>query len=41
LEKSRQEARRLTNTALAALKPFGKKGEPLWALAGYLLEREY
>jgi len=41
LEKSRREAQRLTAEALDALEPFGKKGETLRALAGYLLQREY
>ena len=41
LEKSRKEAHRLTAQARAALKPFGKKGETLNALADYLLKRDY
>ncbi len=41
LEKSRQEARRLTARALSALEPFGKKGEPLRAIGDFLLRREY
>lgn len=41
LEKSRAEARRLTRTAHAALKSFGKRGEILGALADHLLAREY
>ena len=41
LEKSRREARRLTNQAHAALAPFGKKADTLRALANYLLERDY
>ncbi|MEO6789320.1 MAG: polyprenyl synthetase family protein [Chthoniobacteraceae bacterium] len=41
LEKSRAEAKRLTRTAHAALKPFGKKADTLRALADYLLAREY
>jgi geranylgeranyl diphosphate synthase type II len=40
LEKSRAEARRLTRQAHQALSIFGKKSEPLHALANYLLERE-
>lgn len=41
LEKSRKEAHRLTNAARNALKPFGKKGDRLNALADYLLNRDY
>ena len=41
LEKSRQEARRLTEASLSALKPFGKSGEILRAMGEYLLQREY
>ena len=41
LEKSRAEAKRLTRTAHAALKPFGKNADTLRALADYLLAREY
>ncbi|MGI9086443.1 MAG: polyprenyl synthetase family protein [Chthoniobacterales bacterium] len=41
LEKSRVEARRLTNRAHAALGAFGKEGDVLRAMASYLLEREY
>jgi geranylgeranyl diphosphate synthase type II len=41
LEKSRAEARRLTRRATEAVKVFGKKGEMLLGLAGYLLDREY
>jgi geranylgeranyl diphosphate synthase type II len=41
LEKSRAEARRLTRKAHDSLAIFGKKAEPLHALANYLLEREY
>jgi geranylgeranyl diphosphate synthase, type II len=41
LEKSRAEARRLTRKAHDRLTIFGKKAEPLHALANYLLEREY
>jgi len=41
LEKSRKEAARLTKNALAALKPFGKKGARLSEIAHYLLDREY
>jgi len=41
LEKSRKEAQRLTGIALAALKPFGKRGEALRALGEFLLNREY
>jgi hypothetical protein len=41
LEASKREAKKLTNTALAALKPFGKRGETLEAIADYLLAREY
>ena len=41
LDQSRAEARRLTKQAHDALSIFGKKAEPLHALANYLLEREY
>ena len=41
LEKSRAEARRLTEKALAALKPFRSHGTRLEEIARYLLEREY
>src|SRR5438552_10279562 len=42
LEKSRAEARRLTRQAHNALSLFrNDDGEPLHALANYLLEREY
>jgi len=41
LEKSRAEAKRLTKQAHDALAIFGKKGDTLQALAGYLLKREY
>jgi len=41
LERSRAEAKRLTEQARNALKPFGKKAEMLEALADYLLARDY
>ena len=41
LEKSRQEAKRLTTKALAALKPFQKRALHLEEIARYLLDREY
>lgn len=41
LEKSRKEARRLTNAALTALKPFGDKAAMLREIADYLLQRDY
>ena len=41
LEKSRQEAQRLTNLSLSALKPFGAKGDRLRELANHLLQRDY
>ncbi len=41
LEKSRAEAQRLTKKALSVLNLFGKKAEPLRALANHLLERDY
>ena len=41
LDKSRKEARRLTNLAHTSLKMFGKKAAQLGALADYLLERDY
>ena len=40
LEKSRMIAKRLTASAFAALKPFGKRGAALEALATYLLQRD-
>jgi geranylgeranyl diphosphate synthase type II len=41
LEKSREEARKLTAAAHAALKGFGRDGERLREIAEFLLEREY
>ncbi|MEO8205518.1 MAG: polyprenyl synthetase family protein [Chthoniobacterales bacterium] len=41
LPASRREAKRLTAEAIAALKPFGKRGDTLLALANHLLDREY
>ena len=41
LEKSRAEAKRLTQHAHGALAIFGRKGETLRALSNYLLERDY
>jgi geranylgeranyl diphosphate synthase type II len=41
LEKSRKEAQKLTAAAMDAVKPFGKKGDTLRALADYLLNRDY
>jgi geranylgeranyl diphosphate synthase type II len=41
LEKSRSEAKRLTQAAHSALKPLGKKAERLHELADYLLDRDY
>lgn len=41
LERSRKEARKLTASALAAVKSFGAKGTRLRELADYLLAREY
>jgi geranylgeranyl diphosphate synthase, type II len=41
LERSRRIAQDLTEEARAALKPFGKNGEVLRALADHLLEREF
>jgi geranylgeranyl diphosphate synthase type II len=40
LEKAKGEADRLTKAAAKALKPFGKKGEPLEAIADYMLRRQ-
>jgi geranylgeranyl diphosphate synthase type II len=40
LEKSRAIAKRLTARAFAALRPFGKRGAALEALAAYLLQRD-
>jgi len=41
LDRSRAEARRLTEAARAAVKPFGRNSTPLLALADYLLNRDY
>ena len=41
LDRSRRVAQELTEEARAALKPFGKKGEILRALADHLLAREF
>ena len=41
LERSRKEAKRLTQRALTAIAPFGKSAVALEALAHYLLAREY
>jgi geranylgeranyl diphosphate synthase type II len=41
LDGARSEAKRLTNDAHEALRPFGAKAEPLRALADHLLQREY
>ncbi|NNC89477.1 MAG: polyprenyl synthetase family protein [Akkermansiaceae bacterium] len=41
LEASRAEARRLTQKALSALKPFRRHGHRLEQIARYLLDREY
>jgi len=41
LDRSRKEARQLTNNAHAALAPFGKNGARLHELADHLLVREY
>lgn len=38
---SRREAGRLTRAAMAALKPFGRRGSRLAEIAGHLLDREY
>lgn len=41
MERSRQEARRLTQLARNSVKGFGRRGATLLALADYLLAREY
>lgn len=41
LEKSKQEAHRLTRKALAALKAFGRRATRLDQIAHYLLDRDY
>jgi geranylgeranyl diphosphate synthase type II len=41
LDRSREEAHRLTLAAHAALKPFGSSGATLRAFADYLLVRDY
>ncbi len=40
LERSRREAQGLIRQAKAAIAPFGRRGEPLRALAGYIIERK-
>lgn len=41
LERSREEAQRLTQKALSSLTPFGKDGQRLEQIAHYLLDRDY
>ena len=41
LEGARNEARRLTSQAHAALKPFGRKADALRGLADHLLQRDF
>jgi len=41
LDQSREEAAKLTKTAMDALKPFGEKAVRLEEIAGYLLKRNY
>jgi geranylgeranyl diphosphate synthase type II len=41
LDASRKEANRLTQSAMDAIKSFGKKGERLREIANHLLKREY
>ena len=41
MDGARQEARRLTTEAHAALRPFGRKADALRALADHLLQRDY
>ncbi len=41
LEKSKQEAHRLTRKALSALRPFGRRAARLDQIAHYLLDRDY
>ncbi len=41
IDESRELARQLTDKALLALKPLGKKSQRLEQLAGYLLARDY
>lgn len=41
LEASRQRAHELTDSAMAALEPFGENAAPLRAIADYLLNREF
>jgi len=40
IERSRREAEGLIRRAQAALEPLGRRGEPLRALAGYIVERK-
>lgn len=41
LDKAREEAERMTEEAIAALRPLGDGGEVLREIAGYLLERKF
>jgi len=41
LERSKQEARKLTKKAMAALAIFGGRGQRLREIADYLLARDY
>lgn len=41
LDKARKEAARLTNKAMSALEPFGKRAARLQQIAEYLLKRDY
>ncbi|MEO0415503.1 MAG: polyprenyl synthetase family protein, partial [Verrucomicrobiota bacterium] len=41
LEKSREEAARLTAKAHSVLEPFGKEADRLCEIADYLLDRDY
>lgn len=41
LDASKREAKKLTEAAMTALKPFGKRGETLRAIADFLLAREF
>ena len=41
LEKSKQEAHRLTRKALSALRPFGRRAARLDQIAHHLLDRDY
>jgi geranylgeranyl pyrophosphate synthase len=40
MDGARAEARRLVDTALQALEPYGEKADALRAIAGFIIDRE-